>query len=168
MKTKVGALNALYILISIYFCYRVFHAFQVGNILSQTKTIDQATDLLNLRTYRVFDIASQIMADGRSIQSVLFIIINSISLPKVIIGIGVLYLYLDTQRFWEVSFMMILPYLLYLIVLVPIVYGFLTQRINSTFISVNYMAQVLMAVSLLLIVTYGIKVTYLMVVSLKK
>lgn len=168
MKTKVGALNALYILISIHFCYRVFHAFQVGNILSQTKTIDQATDLLNLRTYRVFDIASQIMADGRSIQSVLLIIINSISLPKVIIGIGVLYLYLDTQRFWEVCFMMIMPYLLYLIVLVPIVYGLLTQRINSTFISVNYMAQVLMAVSLLLIVTYGIKVTYLMVVSLKK
>lgn len=168
MKKKVGALNAIYILISIYFCYRVFHAFQVGNILSQTKTIDQATDLLNLKTYRVFDIASQIMADGRSIQSVLFIIINAISLPKVIIGIGVLYLYLDTPRFWEVCFMLILPYLLYLIVLVPIVYGFLTQRINSTFISVNYMAQVLMAVSLLLILTYGIKVTYLMVVSLKK
>lgn len=168
MKSKVGALNALYILLSIYFCYRVIHAFQVGNILSQIKTIDQAVDLLDVKKYRIFNIAQQIMADGRSIQSIVSILLNSIQLTKVLLGIGILSLFIKTKRFWDVLAMMIIPYLLYLIVLVPILYGFMTQRINSTFISVNYMAHVLMAVSVLLIVVNGIKITHLMVVSLKK
>lgn len=166
MKTKVVGVT-VYSLVTIYFYYLMVQCFQVSVILSQTKTISQAMDLLELDSYPIFVLASKLMADGRSVGSVMDIILGSINIPVFIIVIIVLCMFRNHRGFWDIFIMFMGPKLVYLVVIIPLVYGALNQNVNATFYSVNFMATIMMGLCIIAILIYFSKMIYFIVVSLK-
>lgn len=166
MKPKTLRL-IIYCLFTLYFCFLMYQVFQVSSILTKTKTIPQAMDLLENDAYPIFRLASQIMADGRDFVSVADILLNSINGVISVVSVGVLIFFRREKEFWDVLLMIVIPKLLYLFLLIPVGFGIMNQSVNATFINVNFMAMVLMALSLIIILIYLSKMVNLIVVSLK-
>lgn len=157
MRIRAGVLKLIYVLSIIYTCSILIQVIQVNWKLHQVKNLAQAVKLLDYDKYWILNLASRIMADGRDILSILIILLDEISVIYLLINCIFLTVFYRTRIFWRVFTMILLPYILYSLTLVPLIYGIFTQRVTSTIVNVNFMALITVCLAFLFIINYVIK-----------
>ncbi len=157
MRVRAGVLKLIYALFLLLNCYLLVQLVQVNWMLHHVKNLQQAIRLLDFDNYWVLNLANRIMADGRDALSIITLVLDEISIPYLLSVCFVLVIFYKTDLFWRVVVMLILPYILYSLTILPLVYGIFTQRVTSTIVNVNFMALLAVCISCLLIIIYLIK-----------